>query len=95
MKVPVADESYFFVDESGDSTFYDAKGKLIVGTEGCSPILILGFVETEKPQDVRRAVLRTQQSIVSDPYLASIPSISKTSVALHAKDDARRMSGRS
>jgi hypothetical protein len=88
MKHPVTDESYFFVDESGDSTFYDAKGHFHVGTEGCSPVLILGFVETQKPQEMRRAVLRAQQSIISDPYLAGIPSIAKTGVALHAKDDA-------
>jgi hypothetical protein len=88
MKQPVTDESYFFVDESGDSTFYDAKGKLIVGTEGCSPLLILGFIETQKPKDIRQAVLRSQTSIISDPYLKHIPSIAKTAVALHAKDDA-------
>jgi hypothetical protein len=88
MKLPVADESYFFVDESGDSTFYDAKGKFIVGTEGCSSLLILGFIETQKPRDIRLAVLRAQQSIVTDPYLVGIPSISKTAVAFHAKDDA-------
>jgi len=88
MKYPVTDESYFFVDESGDSTFYDAVGKLIVGTEGCSPVLILGFIETQKPKDIRQAVLRAQRSIISDPYLKGIPSISKTAVALHAKDDA-------
>jgi hypothetical protein len=47
MKQPPSDESYFFVDESGDSTFYDAKGNFIVGAEGCSPLLILGYVETQ------------------------------------------------
>jgi hypothetical protein len=87
MKQPVTDESYFFVDESGDPTFYDAHGKLIVGTEGCSPILILGFVETQKPKDLRQAILRSKTSICSDPYLKNIPSIAKTAVALHAKDD--------
>jgi hypothetical protein len=88
MKTHVTDESYFFVDESGDSTFYDGKGRLIVGTEGCSPLLIMGFIETQKPHELRKAVLRAQRSIISDPYLLSIPSISKTAVALHAKDDA-------
>src|SRR5260370_37621170 len=88
MKIPVTDESYFFVDESGDSTFYDGNGKFISGSAGCSPILILGFIETQKAQDIRRAVLRAQQSIITDPYLISIPSISKTAIALHAKDDA-------
>lgn len=87
MKYPVTDKSFFFVDESGDSTFYDAKRTPIVGTEGCSPLLILGFIETQKPQEIRRAVLRAQRSIISDPYLVGVPSISKTAVALHAKDD--------
>jgi hypothetical protein len=32
--------------------------------------------------------LRAQKSIISDPYLKGIPSIAKTGVALHAKDDS-------
>jgi hypothetical protein len=87
MKGVAVGDSYFFVDESGDSTFYDARGKFIVGEEGCSPILILGFIETQKPHEIRQAVLRAQRSIISDPYLLKVPSISKTGIALHAKDD--------
>lgn len=59
-----------------------------MGTEGCSPVLILGFIETTKPHEIRQAVMRTQQSVISDPYLKSIPSIAKTTTAFHAKDDA-------
>lgn len=40
MKEPTEGTNWFFVDESGDPTFYDAHGNLIVGQEGCSPILI-------------------------------------------------------
>ncbi len=29
-------DCYFFVDESGDPTFYDKRGNLIVGEQGCS-----------------------------------------------------------
>jgi len=88
MKTVEVGDTYFFVDESGDSAFYNAKGKCIVGEPGCSPILILGFIETQKPHEIRKAVLRAQQSIVTDPYLTDIRSISKTQIALHAKDDA-------
>jgi hypothetical protein len=63
MKEVAPGDSYFFVDESGDSTFYDANGKFIVGEPGCSPILILGFIETQKPHEIRRAVLRAKQSM--------------------------------
>jgi hypothetical protein len=88
MQRPRPGETWFFVDESGDPTFYNRRGKLIVGREGCSPILILGFVETQNPQAVRRAVLDLQDEVTKDPYLQDLPSIAKTAVAFHAKDDA-------
>lgn len=88
MKKPKSAESTFFVDESGDPVFYDHKGRLIVGHEGCSPILILGFIETQNPHMLRKAVLELQAAVVTDPYLQGIPSLEKTAVGFHAKDDA-------
>ncbi|MFZ4661998.1 MAG: DUF3800 domain-containing protein [Caldilineaceae bacterium] len=87
MKTPFDGQNWFFVDESGDPTFYDGKGNLIVGQEGCSPILLLGFVETQNPVALRKALLALQQTIVNDPYFEGVPSIAKTRVAFHAKDD--------
>lgn len=87
MKTPKVGTCCFFVDESGDPTFYDRRGNLIVGQEGCSPILILGFIETQNPQIIRREVLALQREIVNEPYFQSFPSIQKTAVAFHAKDD--------
>jgi hypothetical protein len=78
---------WFFVDESGDPTFYDRKGNLIVGQSGCSPILILGFIETQNPDAIRQAVLTLQQEVIKDPYFWDFPSIQKTAIAFHAKDD--------
>lgn len=78
---------WFFVDESGDPTFYDRKGNLIVGQTGCSPILILGFIETQAPEAIRQAVLALHQEVINDPYFQDFPSIQKTAVAFHAKDD--------
>ncbi|WP_028525649.1 hypothetical protein [Runella limosa] len=37
---------YFFIDECGDPEFYGKRKKLLVGTEGFQPLLILGMVET-------------------------------------------------
>ncbi|HEX8141191.1 MAG TPA: DUF3800 domain-containing protein [Pyrinomonadaceae bacterium] len=89
MKKPKDCHSYFFVDESGDPTFYDARGNLIVGAErGSSPLLIIGFVETQDPHALRRAVLDVQQEVLTEPYFKRIPSLRKTAVAFHAKDDA-------
>lgn len=87
MKKPRAGTSWFFVDESGDPTFYDHQGNLIVGQPGCSSILILGFVETQDPQPLRQAVLTIREEIIHAPYFQEIPSLRKTAVAFHAKDD--------
>lgn len=86
MKVPKDCSTYFFVDESGDPDFYDRKGNLIVGN-GASPILILGFIETQNPQLLREAILRLQREVAADRYLKKIPSHGKTCIAFHAKDD--------
>ncbi|MBI2410840.1 MAG: DUF3800 domain-containing protein [Candidatus Kerfeldbacteria bacterium] len=80
-------KQYFFVDEAGDSTFYNAKGEYIVGNEGCSKILLMGFIRTENPEQLRKAVLQLHDEIIKDEYLKSIPSIKKTALAFHAKDD--------
>jgi len=88
MKKPVKAEHWYFVDETGDPVFYDHHGNLIVGQEGCSPILALGFIETSDPVPIRRALDDLHSQIVVDKYLQSIPSISKTNRAFHAKDDA-------
>ena len=87
MKRPLSDTNWFFVDESGDPTFYDRKGNLIVGQEGCSPILMLGFVETSDPKQLRKALLALRQELIADPYFEGVPSLAKTAVAFHAKDD--------
>jgi len=87
MKTAIASTNWFFVDESGDPTFYDRHGNLIVGQDGCSPILLLGFIETNEPKTLRKALSALQQEIVADPYFEGVPSLAKTSVAFHAKDD--------
>jgi hypothetical protein len=87
MKKPRTGTNWFFVDESGDPTFYDQNGNLIVGREGCSPILVLGFIETTDPTAIRRALAELHTAIASDEYLKAIPSIAKTNLSFHAKDD--------
>ncbi|MFA5829920.1 MAG: DUF3800 domain-containing protein [Candidatus Gracilibacteria bacterium] len=79
---------YFFVDESGDCTFFNRDGECIVGQFGCSPILILGYIETENPIAIRQGLARLREEIAQDDYLAPIPSIAKTKVHFHAKDDS-------
>lgn len=87
MKKPSKDINYFFVDESGDPTFYDRQGKLIVGKEGISSILILGFIKTKDPKSIRSTLESLRKQIAGDIYLKGVPSLTKSLVAFHAKDD--------
>ncbi len=80
-------QHYFFVDESGDPTFFDARGNLLLDKGECSPILILGFAKTENPEMIRKEIAKLHEEIAADEYLKSIPSIAKTNLHFHAKDD--------
>lgn len=87
MKIKINHLMYFFVDESGDPYFYDRKGNLVVGKEGCSKILILGFIKTENPEKMRKSIEETMIAIEQDAYLRNIPSVKKSLQSFHAKDD--------
>ena len=78
---------YYFVDEAGDPCFYDKYGNFIVGKEGCSKILMLGFIETDEPKHIRQELSRVREKIKNDPYLKDIPSIVKSLKYFHATDD--------
>lgn len=88
MQVHKDKEQYFFVDEAGDPTFYDRYGRFIVGKEGCSKILLLGFIKTANPIPLRAAIMALHKEINSDLYLKDIPSVIKSNIAFHAKDDS-------
>ncbi|UCE65093.1 MAG: DUF3800 domain-containing protein [Candidatus Zixiibacteriota bacterium] len=87
MKKPEESTIYYFVDESGDPFFYNRKGEFIVGKGGCSPVLIMGFIETLNPTIIRKELVGLRKEIADDPYLSGIPSMDKTKIAFHAKDD--------
>ena len=87
MKNNIDELNYFFVDEAGDPTFYNKYGRCIVGKEGCSKILLLGFIKTKDPNRLRGSVLKLRDEIAEDSYLKKIPSVEKTKLYFHAKDD--------
>lgn len=87
MKKPVERCRYYFVDESGDPTFYDANGNLIVGKEGCSKMLILGYISTEDPHAIRTKLASLKDEIAKDPIFSGVPSMKQTLLAFHATDD--------
>lgn len=80
-------KSYFFVDESGDPTFFNRRGECLLDRGCISPILLLGFIKTKDPKILRKAILELHEEIINDSYLKDIPSMKKTKTAFHAKDD--------
>lgn len=77
----------YFVDEAGDLVLFNRNGKVIIGTEGCSNHFILGTVLVEDPQEARKKLGELRREILADPYFSKIPSLKKTEVSFHAKDD--------
>lgn len=47
-------EKYIFIDESGDPFFYASGKKLLVGTDGFQPYLIIGMVETSDQKSIKK-----------------------------------------
>jgi Protein of unknown function (DUF3800) len=68
-------KTYLFIDESGDPVFYGNRKKLLVGTDGFQPYLIIGMIETDNRKALRKAVVNFMDSIQADSLYNSIPSI--------------------
>jgi hypothetical protein len=82
---------HFFADEAGDPTLFDAKGRILVGQEGCSKTFILGKLDVEDPAALHGALAQLRTDLLADPYFKRVPSMQaergKTARAFHAKDD--------
>jgi len=82
---------HFFVDEAGDPTLFDARGRVIVGKDGCSSHFILGALDVAQPQALSDAMRKLHEQIRSDPLYQGVESLrperQKTHRLLHAKDD--------
>jgi hypothetical protein len=82
---------HYYVDEAGDPTLFDKKGKILIGTEGCSRFFMLGLLQVDDPDSLAHDLNSLRARLVTDPYFSGVPSIqpaaSKTALAFHAKDD--------
>ena len=86
--MPIASKTYLFIDESGDPVFYGNRKKLLVGTEGFQPYLIIGMIETTDRKALRKAVVDFMTNIKADNLYNSIPSIAQDkSWYVHARGD--------
>ena len=82
---------HYFVDEGGDGTLFSRKGKVLVGTEGCSRFFILGLLDVPNPSALKDRFNTLRAQLMNDSYFKSVPSMQpanrKTALAFHAKDD--------
>ncbi len=81
----------YFVDEAGDANLFDARGRCIVGKQGCSRFFILGLIDLPNPDALARDVHELRARLLADRYFKGVPSMqpehNKTAHAFHAKDD--------
>ena len=83
--------NHFFVDEAGDLTLFDKKGRVVVGTEGVSRYFMLGVAELPDPDAAATALEALRRDLLADPYFRGVPSMQpdarKTALCFHAKND--------
>lgn len=90
-KIPGVDTRHYFVDEGGDGALFTSKGRVIVGTPGCSRFFMLGLLDTFDPAALQTSMDNLRAQLLKDPYFKNVPSMQltggKTALAFHAKDD--------
>jgi hypothetical protein len=65
---------HYFVDEAGDPTLFDNKGRIIVGNPGCSGYFILGKLDVDDPAALTAALEKLRTDLLADPYFKGLPS---------------------
>ncbi len=82
---------HYFVDEAGDDVLFNNKGKVLLGSEGCSRYFVVGLLQAADPAGLAQALDRLRASLLADPYFKGVPSMQperqKTAFGFHAKDD--------
>ncbi|MBD2554777.1 DUF3800 domain-containing protein [Limnothrix sp. FACHB-708] len=82
---------HYFVDEAGDLTFFNKKGRVIIGQPGASRFFMVGIAQIADPEVVARELESLRLALINNPRYKDIPSMQpqaqKTVVTFHAKDD--------
>lgn len=82
---------YYYVDEAGDPTLFNRKGRILVGNPGVSKYFMVGVAHIPNPAKVKEKLLSLRKDILSDPYFSGVPSMQpenrKTAICFHACKD--------
>lgn len=82
---------HYFVDEAGDLTLFDKRGRIVVGEQGISKCFMAGLVDLPDPEEAHRKLEELRAELLADPYFRGVPSMQseqkKTAVCFHANND--------
>jgi hypothetical protein len=82
---------HYFVDEAGDPVLFGGKGRVLVGTEGCSRYFAVGLLDVADAVRLSADLAKLRAELLADPYFKDVPSLQpeakKTALYFHAKDD--------
>ncbi len=82
---------HLFIDEAGDLTLFNKRGKNIVGNEGVSHLFMIGLIYLPNPAFAREKLEELRRDLLADKYFRKIPSFQperkKMAICFHAKDD--------
>ena len=78
---------YYYFDESGSPEIMARKGVNLVNENKTSKVFIVGFIHTEHPREIFESLKKVHEEIMTDDYLASIPSIVSSKKMFHANKD--------
>src|ERR1051326_4689700 len=82
---------HYFVDEAGDATIFDRRGRVIAGDHGCSSHFILGMLDVGDPVGLHARLTDLHRQVLTDPFYRGVESLKperqKTALMFHAKDD--------
>lgn len=81
----------YFVDEAGDLTLFNRKGRLVINHPGVSSVFMVGVAYLPKPELAREYLESLRQGLLADPYFKGVPSMQpgakKTDLCFHACKD--------
>lgn len=88
---PPASAKHYFVDEAGDGTLFDRKGRVIIGEAGCSQFFIVGLADVANVAAIKADFDALRAAVINDPFLRKLrqfrPERKETSVCFHATVD--------
>ena len=84
-------QKHYFIDEAGDGTLFDRKGRVLIGEEGCSKFFMIGLADIDNAPAIKADFDTLRARLTVDPFLKKLrqfnPERKETAVYFHATVD--------